>query len=261
MATKEIPEKISFGILGCIQMFPLAKIVTLLDQGHGLLERFLITVPLCLRPTPTQTKEAKERLSELPPVSYADIGSLLCEKLTPGTEFHFSDEASELINKLDEDFINEINEAISNGHVPPKSKRIDLLVRVSVAIHIITILTTSLLDGVSEELLNITSEIPLSIVEAALYYVDYCENQKAILSAFVMDIVAMVMDSPRTQPSSLAIKLATLLFPGKAVTYRSLRGSGSRSVRGITVQEFETAIDDLKELGKVTQVRVPRSAN
>lgn len=76
-----------------------------------------------------------------------------------------------------------------------------------------------------------------------------------------MDIVSAVMDNPRTQPTSEAIKLAAVLFPGKAVTYRSLRGSGPRSVRGITLREFETAIGDLSELGKVIQVRVPRSAH
>ena len=36
-----------------------------MEQGHGLLDRFLVTIPLALRPTPEQLDEASERLNEM----------------------------------------------------------------------------------------------------------------------------------------------------------------------------------------------------
>ena len=36
-----------------------------MDQGHGLLDRFLVTIPLALRPTPEQLDDAQRRLAKM----------------------------------------------------------------------------------------------------------------------------------------------------------------------------------------------------
>ena len=64
--TREIAENAPFSILGSTQVPFAARLITVLDQRHGLLDRFLITFPKCLRPTPTQTDQAMEYLTNLP---------------------------------------------------------------------------------------------------------------------------------------------------------------------------------------------------
>jgi hypothetical protein len=48
--TLEIPSNVPFSILGTTQMPLAARIIARLDQGQGLLDRFLFLVPSCLRP-------------------------------------------------------------------------------------------------------------------------------------------------------------------------------------------------------------------
>ena len=52
----KIAQNTPFCVLGSTQVPFAARLVTLLAQGHGLLDRFLVTFPKCLRPTPLQTK-------------------------------------------------------------------------------------------------------------------------------------------------------------------------------------------------------------
>lgn len=111
-----------FCIFGSIQVYPLAKIIALLDQGQGLIDRFLVAVPLCLRPTPLASEEARKRLETLPNSSTADIMSQIYE--TIGNEdFHFDEEACSPLKGMDEEFVATINEVISSGQTPPKSKK------------------------------------------------------------------------------------------------------------------------------------------
>ena len=50
-STREIPANIPFVILGTTQLPFAAQVISRLDQGHGLLERFLFFVPCCLIPS------------------------------------------------------------------------------------------------------------------------------------------------------------------------------------------------------------------
>lgn len=177
---RDIPEKMPFCIFGSIQVYPLAKIIALLDQGHGLLDRFLIAVPLCLRPTPASSTESRENLKNLRVSSFTDVMSNVSDLLLVPQNFTFSTEASQIIKDMEEDFICQINEAISSGQVPPKSKKIDLIMRAALAIHIFSSVTKALLEG--DDLDSIPSEVPVNYLEAAVYYVSYCEMQKSILS-------------------------------------------------------------------------------
>ncbi len=51
---QEIAANTPFSILEATQIPLASHLMALLDQGHGLLDRFLITFPKCLQPMPTQ---------------------------------------------------------------------------------------------------------------------------------------------------------------------------------------------------------------
>ncbi|KAK2557502.1 hypothetical protein P5673_020249 [Acropora cervicornis] len=72
-STREIGTNTPFCILRSTEVSFAARLITLLDQGHGLLARFLFTFPRCLRPTPQQTKDAIETLKNCPIASCDDI--------------------------------------------------------------------------------------------------------------------------------------------------------------------------------------------
>lgn len=92
-AKRDIPQKMPFCIFGCIQVFPLAKIMSLLDQGHGLLDRFLMLVSLCLRPIPAESEEARTRLSGSTVLSFTDIFVKINELIAAPQVFKFSKDA------------------------------------------------------------------------------------------------------------------------------------------------------------------------
>ena len=47
---------------------------------------------------------------------------------------------------LNEEFIAEVNDAITEGRTPPKTKKVDIILRIAVSIHIFTHVTTELLN-------------------------------------------------------------------------------------------------------------------
>lgn len=60
--TREIPANTPCSLVGMTQLPYGIRLLCRLDQGSGLLDRFLFLFPLCLRPTPTQTQEAKRNV-------------------------------------------------------------------------------------------------------------------------------------------------------------------------------------------------------
>ena len=71
--TREISTNTPFSILGATQVPFAARLVTLMDQGHGLIDRFLISFPKCVRPSPQETNQAVEPLKESALSSCEDI--------------------------------------------------------------------------------------------------------------------------------------------------------------------------------------------
>ncbi|KAJ8018690.1 hypothetical protein HOLleu_43181 [Holothuria leucospilota] len=257
-AKRDIPEKMPFCILGSVQMYPLSKLMVLLDQGHGLLDRFLIFVPLCLRPTPLSSEEARERLRESPVSFLTDIFLKLNELVSSAKDFTFSPDASVAVKQMEEECISEINDAIRSGKTLPKSKKIDLVMRVALALHVFTSVSKPLLEGVDIDIIPL--EISLDVLNAAIYYVTFCEMQKSTLSQFILELGASALDPPRFSPTVTDIKAAIALFPGKMVTFRVFRASGPRAMRTTSEAEFSRATEELLPFGKVVEVRVPRAA-
>ena len=69
----------SLFILGSIQMQAMAILITYMDNGNGLLDRMLFSVPCPLRPTPQERNDAKAEL-ERNPFNVKEIYSKILEK-------------------------------------------------------------------------------------------------------------------------------------------------------------------------------------
>jgi len=176
--TREIPENTPFCILGSTQVPLAARLITTLDQGHGLLDRFLITFPKCLRPTPQQTIDALEILKTCPIASCDDIFIEIARLHSRRSTYTLTDNALELLNLINEEFISEVNTAITEGLPPPKTKKVEIILRVAVAIHILDSVTQDLLS--SNEPNPPANNIEKTTVEKAQKYVTWAESQKEI---------------------------------------------------------------------------------
>ena len=77
-----------------------------------------------------------------------------------------------------DDFIKEVNEAIQNGNVPPKSKKIDLFQRVATSFHVFNLIT-ELLQGQKPP--TVPTQISLEALQQAKRYVEYAETQTEIV--------------------------------------------------------------------------------
>lgn len=134
-----------FSILSATQAPFTARLVTIFDQGHGLLDQFSKTFPRCLRPTPQETEQAVEALTQRPLLGFDDIfleiahlhASHACHKL--------SIKAHSILNMLNKEFKADVNEAITEGRIPPKTNKIDIL-QVAASLHIFNHITTQLLQ-------------------------------------------------------------------------------------------------------------------
>ena len=63
------------------------------------------------------------------------------------SHYTFTEEPLQTLMSLKDDFIKDINDAILNGDVPPKSMKIDLLQRVATSLHLLNFITDALLQG------------------------------------------------------------------------------------------------------------------
>ncbi|CAH3137141.1 unnamed protein product, partial [Porites lobata] len=171
---REIAANTPFCILGATQIPFAARLVALLDQGHGLLDRFLITFPKCLRPTPTQTSQAIEALKESGLSSVEDIFMEIARLHLSRSTYTLDQEATETVNTINEQFIAEVNEAILEGTSPPKTKKIDIILCVAAALHIFNHVTEELLQG--RQPTQPADEIEKSTLLCAIEYVNWAES-------------------------------------------------------------------------------------
>ena len=155
-----------------------ARLVTLMDQGHGLIERFLISFPKCLRPSPQEANQAVETLKESAVSSCKDILIEIVRLDTSQTSYILTQEANDTVNRLNVEFIAEVNEAITEGRTSPKTKKIDIILRVAASLYIF--------NHVASQLLAQTQPTPpTEVMErttlfSAINYVTWAESQKEI---------------------------------------------------------------------------------
>lgn len=177
-SSREIAENTPFCILGSTQVPFAARLFTVLDQGHGLLDRFLITFPKCLRPKPQETEQAIEYLKTLPLASCDAIFIEIARLHSSRATYSLEEEARHLLNIINEEFITEVNAAISEGRIPPKTKKIDIVLRMAVSLHVLNAVTDQLLQGQEPHMPG--EEIEKSTLEKAISYVSWAESQKEI---------------------------------------------------------------------------------
>ena len=82
------------------------------------------------------------------------------------------------MNGLNEEFIAEVNEAITEGRTPPKTKKIDVILRVAAALHILNNLASQLLE--QRQPTPPADKIERSTLLSAIDYVTWAESQKEI---------------------------------------------------------------------------------
>ena len=175
---RQIAQNTPFCVLGSTQVPFAARLVTLLDQGHGLLDRFLVTFPKCLRPTPLQTNQALEYLQQRPIRSCNDIFIEIARLHSTRTTYTLDREAREIVDLLNEEFIAEVNDAITEGRTPPKTKKVDIILRIAVSIHIFTHVTTELLNERQPGMPD--GDVGKETLHRAINYVKWAESQKEI---------------------------------------------------------------------------------
>ena len=72
-ATHEIESNTAFSLLGTTQMENAVMLIFTMDKGHGLLDRFLISVPNARKPTSEQEEEVTEYLEGLQIKDYQTV--------------------------------------------------------------------------------------------------------------------------------------------------------------------------------------------
>ena len=175
---RESSTNTPFSILAATQAPFAARLVTLMDQGHGLTDRFLISFPKCLRPSPQETNHAVETLKDGALSSCEDIFIEIARLHTSRTSDTLTQEANDTVNRLNEEFIAEVNEAITEGQPPPTTKKINIILHVAASLHIFNHVASQLLDQTQPT--PPTEEIERTTLLSAIDYVTWAESQKEI---------------------------------------------------------------------------------
>ena len=176
--TRVIPPNTPFCLLGSTQLVNAAKLIARMDQGHGLVDRILVATPLAFRPTLTEMETATDQL-------YTEVVSDFSELfeningINQNVEFVFDHEGKELLREKMDQFVAEVNEAIRDGKVPPKSKTPELIPRIACALHVFNHAMEQLLAGVPSS--QPDTMISKTTLENAASFVHHLETQKEIL--------------------------------------------------------------------------------
>ncbi len=155
----------------------------LAQQGSGLFDRVMMCAPTCLPPSLNESNEATAKLRNL---NYEPDFCVAISEIYKGhiasteepIKYTFSQDAQNILNDLHDEFNATLREAISSGSVPPASKQVELIQRLSLAIFV---LENTLQSVVQDSQFQFPRIIPQEAVRKASKYVTYCENQKETL--------------------------------------------------------------------------------
>lgn len=177
---REIPANLPFCMLGFTQVPLSVKLLCRLDQGHGLLDRFFFLFPRCLRPSPQESEEAKTYLASGTLKSFTDVFVEMFESHRVRKSYSFTAAAEAYIISIQEDFIQELNDSLLKGVPTPKSKKVDLIQRVAVSVHVFNHITTSLIKGQKPR--PPSSQVTIETLKKAQAFVDFAESQKQLVT-------------------------------------------------------------------------------
>ena len=92
-----------------------------MDHGHGLVDRMLIATPLAYRPTLSKMETAADQLSTEVVDNFEEYFANINDTVEH-LHFTFPEDAKLPLPETIDDFVAEVNTAIQQGQVPPKSK-------------------------------------------------------------------------------------------------------------------------------------------
>ena len=97
---------------------------------------------------------------------------------TSRSSYKLSEQANETVDTLNKEFIIKVNEAITEGQTPPKTKKFDIILRVAAALHVINHVASKLLQ--QRQPTQPPEEIEKSTLLRAIDYIGWAESQKDI---------------------------------------------------------------------------------
>lgn len=176
--SRVIPPNTPFCILGSTQLFNAAKLIARMDHGHGLVDRILLATPLAFRPTLTEMEAASEQITTEVVSDFREL-FLNISIIEDNVEFAFDDQGKEFLRDTMDQFVEEVNEVIREGKVPPKSKTPELIPRLACALYVFNHIMGDLLASVSAT--QPPTTISKATLESAASFVNHLESQKDIL--------------------------------------------------------------------------------
>ena len=144
--SRVIPANTPFSILGSTQLLHVAKLIAKMDHRHGLVDRFLFAIPLAFRPTLTEMETAANHLSTEVIEDFQECFKNIHKN--GQLQLILEPNAQQLLRDNIDQFVAEVNEAIRDGKVLPKSKMPELVPRVAAALHVFNHTMSELLAGV-----------------------------------------------------------------------------------------------------------------
>ena len=188
---REIAADTPFGILGSTQVSKAAHLLCRMDNGHGLVDRFLLAIPPAFRPLPEEEKECNRILQEGHLNSIGSIYEHILNLHNDDITYYFEDDADDILEKLQYEHIQQINEALQNGDCTPQTKKCDIIPRLAVGIHVFQHVTKALLAG--NEVQPVPQSIEKKTVERAIDYCSYLESQKEIFLVVCIDLLPTII--------------------------------------------------------------------
>ena len=167
-----IPPNTPFCLLGSTQLVNTAKLIARMDQGHSLVDRIPLATPL------TEMEAATDQLDTEVVSDFSELFENI-NGINESVEFVFDHEGKELLIEKMDQFVVDVNEAIRDGKVPPKSKTPELVPRIACALHVFNQAVEQLLSGVASP--QPDTIISKTTLENAASFVEHLETQKEIL--------------------------------------------------------------------------------
>ena len=176
--TRTIKPSTPFCILGSTQLSNAAKLIARMDFGHGLIDRILLSAPMALRPTLRQMEAAKDLLKDKVVSDFVDAFQNILQ-MNDEVVFTFDAPAKQLLRQTIDDFVQEVNDAILQGSIPPKSKTPELVPRLATALHVLNHVLKEILNGLTPS--DPPTIINLETLACAISLANYLESQKLIM--------------------------------------------------------------------------------
>ncbi|XP_057290903.1 uncharacterized protein LOC130613599 [Hydractinia symbiolongicarpus] len=252
---REISSDTTLCILGATQIKTLALLLSKMDMGNGLIDRFIISIPTCYRPLPEEQSQASTFL-KTKNFKIDDIYEKLAKTSSENTQFYFDDDAQKMFDEMEKNFLIELNDNLKNGRPTQKNKTTDVIPKLAVAIHLLEHIFLQINSGRNNT--TFPESITLQTMQKANYYSQMLTEQKEFFNGFVSDMVCEKKIKTIKPPTLKDYTIALLNMPGRIVTYRSYKQCASKRLRSMISSDYKKICEDLVMInaGKLNSVRL-----